>query len=180
MQPEAVSARKNGVAAHPLAELLDCPPETGNLLNGAAQCLDFEAGAIVFRQLGICRGLYVVVSGLFLRRTERLEERLTLGPARAGELVELAAALGDGRHTYTLSAQTPGTALLLPSISGLSAAADAVAGGACAGSLTRLWRQLHESSDEEAARGRRSPVDVGQSPGGDGSSSVATRDAQGN
>ena len=68
----------------------------------------------MFRQLGICRGLYVVVSGLFLRRTERLEERLTLGPARAGELVELAAALGDGRHTYTLSAQTPGTALLLP------------------------------------------------------------------
>ena len=58
--------------------------------------------------------LYLVVSGQFLRKTERLETRLTLGPARAGDLVELAAALGDGRHTYTLSAQTPGSLLLLP------------------------------------------------------------------
>ena len=32
------------------------------------------------------------------------------GPVRAGELVELAAALGDGRHTYTLTAQTSGIA----------------------------------------------------------------------
>jgi CRP-like cAMP-binding protein len=28
--------------------------------------------------------------------------------------VELAAALGDGHHTYTLSAQTPGSTLMLP------------------------------------------------------------------
>jgi hypothetical protein len=56
----------------------------------------------------------VVVSGQFLRRTERLETRLMLGPARAGDLVELAAALGDGHHTYTLSAQTAGSVLLLP------------------------------------------------------------------
>jgi CRP-like cAMP-binding protein len=55
-----------------------------------------------------------VVSGQFLRRAERLETRLTLGPARAGDLVELAAALGDGHHTYTLVAQTPGSVLLLP------------------------------------------------------------------
>jgi CRP-like cAMP-binding protein len=102
------------VQAHPLAELLECPPETGNLLNGAAQCIEFEAGEVVFRQAGICQGLYLVVSGQFLRRTERLEARLTLGPARAGDLVELAATLGDGRHTYTLSAQTDGSMLLLP------------------------------------------------------------------
>ena len=114
MAPEARSGRKDAVAAHPLAELLECPPATGGLLNGSAQCIDFEAGAIVFRQFGICRGLYVVVSGRFLRRTERLETRLMLGPARAGDLVELAAALGDGRHTYTLSAQTEGSVLLLP------------------------------------------------------------------
>jgi CRP-like cAMP-binding protein len=114
MEPEARSGRKDAVAAHPLAELLECPPATGGLLNGSAQCIDFEAGAIVFRQFGICRGLYVVVSGQFQRRTERLETRLTLSPARAGDLVELAAALGDGRHTYTLSAQTPGSVLLLP------------------------------------------------------------------
>ena len=114
MQPVARSGRNEGVQTHPLAELLDCPPATGNLLNGAAQCIDFDVGEIVFRQSGICRGLYVVVSGQFLRRTERLETRLTLGPARAGDLVELAAALGDGRHTYTLSAQTPGMVLVLP------------------------------------------------------------------
>jgi CRP-like cAMP-binding protein len=104
----------DAVTAHPLAELLQCPPATGSLLNGSAQCIDFDAGEIVFRQSGVCRGLYVVVSGQFLRRAERLETRLTLGPARTGDLVELAAALGDGHHTYTLVAQTPGSVLLLP------------------------------------------------------------------
>jgi CRP-like cAMP-binding protein len=115
MQPEAGSGRLDGLAAHPLSELLDCPPETGRLLNEAARCIEFEAGAVVFRQFAVCLGLYVVVSGQFVRRTERLETRLTLGPARSGELVELGAVLGDGRHTYTLSALTPGSLLLLPS-----------------------------------------------------------------
>jgi CRP-like cAMP-binding protein len=58
--------------------------------------------------------LYVVVSGQFLRRAERLETRLNLGVLRAGCLVELAAALGDGLHTYTLTAQVAGSVLLLP------------------------------------------------------------------
>ena len=114
MQVEARSGRMEAVAAHPLAELLECPPEAGNLLNGAAQCVNFDTGEVVFRQNAICKGLYVVVSGLFLRKSERLKTRLTLGPARAGDLVELAAALGDGLHTYTLSAQTPGSLLMLP------------------------------------------------------------------
>ncbi|MDR3727454.1 MAG: Crp/Fnr family transcriptional regulator [Terracidiphilus sp.] len=114
MQAEAISGRMDAVAAHPLAELLECPPETGNLLNGAAKCIDFDAGEVVFRQNEECRGLYVVVSGLFLRRAERLQTRLTLGPARTGDLVELAAALGDGHHTFTLCAQTPGSLLILP------------------------------------------------------------------
>jgi len=114
MEPEARSGRMETVAAHPLAELLDCPPATKDLLNGSAQCIDFDAGEAVFRQSEICLGLYVVVSGQFLRRTERLETRLMLGPARTGDLVELAAALGDSRHTYTLSAQTAGSMLLLP------------------------------------------------------------------
>jgi CRP-like cAMP-binding protein len=104
----------DAVQAHPLAELLACPPATGSLLNGSAQCIDYDAGETVFRQNAICQGLYVVVSGQFLRKAERLDMRLTLGPARAGDLVELAAALGDGHHTYTLSAQTPGSVLLLP------------------------------------------------------------------
>ena len=114
MQPDARSWRMEAVQAHPLAELLECPAETGNLLNGAAQCIDFAAGETVFRQSAICQGLYLVVSGQFLRRTERLAARLTLSPARTGDLVELAAALGDGRHTYTLSAQTAGSVLMLP------------------------------------------------------------------
>jgi len=114
MQPEARSRRMDAVAAHPLAELLQCPPATGSLLNGSAQSVEFDAGEIVFRQNEPCRGLYLVVSGQFLRRAERLESRLILGPARAGDLVELATALGDSRHTCTLVAQTPGSALLLP------------------------------------------------------------------
>src|ERR1035438_2270990 len=97
MQPEARSGQMDAVQAHPLAELLQCPPETGNLLNGAAQCVNLDVGDIVFRQGGPCHGLYVVISGQFLRKTERLETRLTLGPARVGELVELAAALEIGR-----------------------------------------------------------------------------------
>ena len=114
MEPEARSGQMDAVAAHPLADLLECPPATGNLLNGSAQCIDFDAGGIVFRQSEICKGLYVVISGQFLRKAERLSTRLTLGPARAGDLVELAAALGDGSHTYTLSTLTPGSLLLLP------------------------------------------------------------------
>jgi CRP-like cAMP-binding protein len=102
------------VQAHPVAELLECPPDTGLLLNGAARCINFDAGEVLFRQSGICRGLYLVLSGQLLRRAMRLDMPLTLGPARAGDLVELAAALGDGHHTYTLAAQTAGSVMMLP------------------------------------------------------------------
>jgi CRP-like cAMP-binding protein len=114
MQREARSRRIEAVRAHPVAELLQCPPAVGLLLNEAAQSINFDAGEPVFRQFESCRGLYLVVSGLFQRKTERLEARLTLSPARAGDLVELAAALGDGHHTYTLAAQTAGSVLMLP------------------------------------------------------------------
>lgn len=114
MQEEARSERISSVAAHPLAELLECPADAGNLLNGSAQCIKIAAGDAVFRQNDSCKGLYVVVSGLFVRKAERLKTRLTLGPARTGDLVELAAALGDGCHTYTLSAQSAGSLLMLP------------------------------------------------------------------
>jgi CRP-like cAMP-binding protein len=97
-----------------VAELLQCPPSVGLLLNSSSQCINFDAGEFVFRQGEVCRGLHLVVSGQFLRRAERLETRLTLSTARAGDLVELAAALGDGHHTYTLAAQTPGSLLMLP------------------------------------------------------------------
>jgi CRP-like cAMP-binding protein len=106
--------RLAAVAAHPLAELLQCPKETGDLLTGASQCIDFDGGQVVFSQDGPCSGLYVVVSGDFVRKAERFQMRVTLGPARAGDLIEVAAALGDGHHTYTLKAVTPGSLLLLP------------------------------------------------------------------
>lgn len=114
MQAEARSGKLDAVAAHPIAELLDCPPAAGTKLDGSAQTIVLDAGEYVFRQGAICRGLYVIVSGQFVRKTERMKARLTLGPARPGDLVELAAALGDGVHTYTLSAQTPGSLLMLP------------------------------------------------------------------
>ncbi len=114
IQPEAQSRRLAAVAARPLAELLECPPEAGSLLAGASGCIDFDAGEVVFRQQDSCKGLYVVVSGEFARKAQRFQMRVALGSARPGDLVELAAALGDGHHTYTLSAITPGSMLLLP------------------------------------------------------------------
>jgi CRP-like cAMP-binding protein len=114
MQPEARSKRFEAVSTHPLAELLACPPPTNNLLTASAQSIGFQPGDVIFNQTAPCLGLYLVISGQLQRRAERLAMRLTLGIARSGDLVELAAALGDRIHTYTLLAQTPGTLLLLP------------------------------------------------------------------
>jgi CRP-like cAMP-binding protein len=113
MQFEARTARTDAAAPHSLAELMDCPPATGNLLIGSTKAIEFEAGRVVFEQFEMCRGLYVILSGRFARQTERMNTRLMLGPARTGDLVELSAVLGDERHTYTLSAQTSGSVLLL-------------------------------------------------------------------
>jgi CRP-like cAMP-binding protein len=99
--------------ARPLAELLACPPDVSSLLNVASKVIEFHDGDTVFRQGEMCRGLYLVVSGHLLRRAERLESRLVLGGVHAGELVELAAALGELRHTYTLSAQSNGSLMML-------------------------------------------------------------------
>ena len=68
MQPEARSGRRDAAAAHPLAELLACPPDTGNYLTGSTLNLQVEAGQPIFRQLEQCKGLYVIVSGHFLRK----------------------------------------------------------------------------------------------------------------
>jgi CRP-like cAMP-binding protein len=106
--------RLAAAASHPLSELLDCPQEAGQLLTGVSRCIDVDAGEAVFRQNEGCKGLYVVVSGDFVRKAERFQLRVTLGSARPGDLVELAAALGDEKHTYTLTALTPGSVLMLP------------------------------------------------------------------
>ncbi len=106
--------RLAAAAAHPLAELLECPQEAGGLLSGATRCLGFEAGQVVFRQNEPCKGLYVVVSGDFVRKAVRFEMRVGLGSARPGDLLELAAVLGERHHTYTLSAVGSGSMLLMP------------------------------------------------------------------
>jgi CRP-like cAMP-binding protein len=97
-----------------VSELLACPPETSNLLTVAAQTIPFEPGEVIFRQGSTCAGLYLVVQGQLQRRTDRLNTRVTLGNARPGELIELAAVLGDYRHTYSLVGQISGSLLMLP------------------------------------------------------------------
>jgi CRP-like cAMP-binding protein len=111
---EARSKRLEAVSTHSLAELLACPPSTSSVLTASARTIAFASGEVVFSQFGECEGLYLVVSGQLVRRAERRSMRLTLGTARSGDLVELAAALGDRVHTYTLIAQTAGSVLLLP------------------------------------------------------------------
>jgi len=100
-------------AAHPLAELLACPPGVANLLNASAESIQCEPGKAVFRQGDRARGLYVVISGCLLRKAERFTAPLTLGMMQTGALAELAAVLGDGHHTYTLVAQSPSSLLML-------------------------------------------------------------------
>jgi len=114
MEPEASTDQWNGAAAHPLSELLACPPAVAEVLNASAQSVEFDVGDNIFRQSAPCRGLWVVIAGTLQRRADRMESRLTLGLVRAGELVELAAALGEECHTYTLTAQSRGSMLLLP------------------------------------------------------------------
>ena len=106
--------RLAAAAAHPLAELLECPQEAGSLLSSETRCIEFEPGQVVFRQQETCKGLYVVVSGDFVRKAERFEMRVALGSARPGDLLELAAVLGDALHTYTLSAVGSGSMLRMP------------------------------------------------------------------
>ena len=114
MQSATISGQRDVAAAHPIAELLACPPAVGNMLNASAQCIEFDAGDVIFHQNDLCQGLYVLISGQLLRKASRKDARLTLGTVRAGEVVELAAMLGDVRHTYTLVAQSTGTAMRLP------------------------------------------------------------------
>lgn len=101
-------------AARPVAELLACPPEVNKLLTDASQSRTFEQGEFLFRQSDACAGLYLVIAGRLMRRTDRLTCRITLGVVRPGELVEIAPVLGEPRHTCSLVAQTSGSAVLLP------------------------------------------------------------------
>lgn len=113
MQSAAGPGRDQAVA-RPLVEVLACPPATATLLNRSAEYVEFASSEAIFRQSAQCEGLYVVIAGQLQRKAERLQTRLLLGPVRAGEVVELAAALGNGVHTYTLIAQSPGSLMRLP------------------------------------------------------------------
>jgi CRP-like cAMP-binding protein len=114
MQLDARSRRLNAVAPHPLSELIQCPPSVENLLNCASECFDLESGNVVFHQFDNCRGLYLVLNGEFQRKAERFGARLKLGMSCPGAVVELAAALGQRPHTYTLSALSSGSVVMLP------------------------------------------------------------------
>ncbi len=114
MQSKALPGSRDVAAPHPIAELLACPPAVGNMLNASAECIEFDAGDLLFHQNDLCRGLYLPIAGYLLRKAARFDARLTLGTVRPGEVVELAAMLGDVRHTYTLIAQSKGTAMRLP------------------------------------------------------------------
>ena len=114
MQPAAIISRRDAAAPHPIAELLACPATVTKMLNASAECIEFSIGDVIFHQNDLCHGLYVVVSGYLVRKANRLDSRLTLGPVRGGEVVELASMLGDVRHTYTLVAQSQGTVMRLP------------------------------------------------------------------
>jgi CRP-like cAMP-binding protein len=143
MQTEGTSKRPEPTAPRPLAELLQCPPSTGNLLNHSSQCFNYEAGDVVFHQSDECRGLYLLVAGQFQRRTHRANAHLVLGQARSGDLVELGAALAGERHTYTLAALSAGSVLKLP-LEALQQAFDA---------HPPLRRQLLEELAREISRG---------------------------
>lgn len=160
MQPGTINQRHDGTAQHPIADLLACPPGTASLLNASAETIQFEPGDVIFHQSDLCQGLYVVMSGQLVRKTARLEARLNLGNVRAGEVLELASMLGDVRHTYTLVAQTMGTAMRLPKLALQSAftsypplkmrlleeLAREVSRGYRASSTTRLAQIRHRAS----------------------------------
>lgn len=112
MQPGA--HMQPGPVVRPIAEVLACPAPIASMLDSSAQFIEFHENDIIFRQKDPCRGLYIVVSGELLRKSDRLEARILLGQVRTGSLIELAAALGDGHHTYTLMARSSGSLMLLP------------------------------------------------------------------
>jgi CRP-like cAMP-binding protein len=102
------------VAPRPLAELLSCPSGIECNLGEATERRNFAAGEAVFLQDAPCEGLYLLLAGEFLRTSQRMGQKIQLQPMHPGDLVELAAVLGDGHHTYSLIAHSPAAALVLP------------------------------------------------------------------
>lgn len=101
-------------SSQPLNLLLSCPVEVEQKLGAATERRNYNDGEILFEQGEACDGLYLIVSGDFARKTERWETHLNLSPLHAGDLVELAAILGDGKHTSTAVATGSASALVFP------------------------------------------------------------------
>jgi CRP-like cAMP-binding protein len=141
-EPQAAMASAQA-AARPLAEVFACTVATERLLDQSAQTICFASGETIFRQGERSRGLYVVVNGCLARWAMQQGVRVELNCMREGELVELAAVLGDSVHTYTLTAKTDGVLLLL-SAGALKRALEADAG---------LRMRLLEELAREVSRG---------------------------
>ena len=113
-QGNSSATRVAAPSSRSLAELLDCPPAIGDLLGRSVQRREYVSGEVLFAQGAPCEALFLLMEGVFSRTAQRREKRLSLGPVQSGSLVELAAALGNGVHTYTLTAQDRSAALLFP------------------------------------------------------------------
>jgi CRP-like cAMP-binding protein len=104
----------HAVEPRPLTELLACPGPLEQMLGATSERRDYAAGDVIFSQGEESAGLYLLLAGEFSRAAQRREKRLSLGILRAGDLVELAAVLADGRHSYSLVATCNAAALLFP------------------------------------------------------------------
>lgn len=104
----------SAATSRPLTELLACPGTIEQRLGMATIRRDYAAGDVLFAQETPCDGLYLLLAGEFYRTAERRDKRLSLGAVRTGDLVELCAVLGDGNHTYSLTAASPASALVFP------------------------------------------------------------------
>jgi CRP-like cAMP-binding protein len=107
-------AGNSAVAPRPLTELLACPGSLEQRLGASSERRDYKAGDLLFSQGGECEGLYLLLAGEFCRSSYRRDKRVNLGVLHSGDLVELAAVLGDGGHNYSLLATTDAAALLFP------------------------------------------------------------------
>lgn len=100
--------------SQPLTLLLSCPSAIEQKLGSVTIRRSYEEGEVLFEQNTPCDGLYLIVAGEFSRITDRWDKRLSLAPLKAGDLAELAAILGDGKHISTVTAITAASALVFP------------------------------------------------------------------
>lgn len=100
--------------SQPLNLLLSCPSEIEQRLGSVTVRRNYTDGEVLFEQNTPCDGLYLILAGEFSRATDRWETHLSLAPLHAGDLVELAAILGEGKHSSTVVATAPSAALVFP------------------------------------------------------------------